>query len=267
LPDLILCDIMLPDIDGYEVYQQLHQLISANLTPFIFITALSDRDNFRYGMELGADDYLTKPFSRDELLKAIDARLKRTHTTAHIIEQRLGSVEHTLAESFRNAEKKEKHGSGSHFSESVGGVVSKKERNKYEIIHVVETNEIVGKIKQNIHKELQSNCSPEQEKFLLQLEKGIESPNLLWDNPSLFLMKFDEKYPSFFSQVDKNHPDLTRYERILFAAIFMELETHQLASLLSVSPDSVRKSRYRLKKKLGLKGSDDLSDYILSFDK
>jgi len=264
LPDLILCDIMLPDIDGYEVYQQIHQLISDNITPFIFITALSDRDNFRYGMELGADDYLTKPFTRDELLKTIGARLKRSNKTEGIIKQRVKALEKNLAE---RLQKTKNPGYSSFFSDADENMDSVNVRMKYEAFRVIETNQIVDNIKQNIYNELQSKCSPEQKKFLLNLEKRIDTPNVLWDNLSLFLMQFDEKYPSFFSKVEKKHPGLTRYERVLFAVIFLELETHQVASLLSVSPDSVRKSRYRLKKKLGLKTDDNLYDYIQLFDK
>ena len=64
LPDLILCDIMMPGMDGYEVLQKLHESDEEGHISFVFITALSDRQFFRQGMELGAHDYLTKPFTR-----------------------------------------------------------------------------------------------------------------------------------------------------------------------------------------------------------
>lgn len=76
-PDLILCDIMMPVLDGYGV---LHLLQKNNLlqnTPFIFLTAKSERSEVRKGMELGADDYITKPFGGTELLNAIEIRLKK----------------------------------------------------------------------------------------------------------------------------------------------------------------------------------------------
>jgi two-component system, OmpR family, alkaline phosphatase synthesis response regulator PhoP len=77
LPDLILCDIMMPELDGYAVLQELRQdLITARL-PLIFLTARVNRNDLRQGMELGADDYLTKPFEADELLRAIYSRLSR----------------------------------------------------------------------------------------------------------------------------------------------------------------------------------------------
>lgn len=77
-PDLILCDIMMPLMDGYEVLNQLRQNEKTKLIPFIFMTALTERSNQRLGMELGSDDYITKPYTREELLKAISTRLKKS---------------------------------------------------------------------------------------------------------------------------------------------------------------------------------------------
>ena len=76
-PDLIVCDIMMPELDGYGVLHALHRNESVKNTPFIFLTAKTERTDFRKGMELGADDYITKPFDSTELLNAIDSRLKK----------------------------------------------------------------------------------------------------------------------------------------------------------------------------------------------
>jgi diguanylate cyclase len=76
-PDLILCDVMMPDLDGYGVLTKLRQEPAMASTPFIFLTAKAAKTDFRQGMELGADDYLTKPFTRAELLGAISSRLKK----------------------------------------------------------------------------------------------------------------------------------------------------------------------------------------------
>ena len=77
-PDLILCDVMMPGFDGHEVLRRVRSDASAGLTPFIFVTARAERNDQRTGMTLGADDYLTKPFSRGELLDAVRSRLERT---------------------------------------------------------------------------------------------------------------------------------------------------------------------------------------------
>ncbi len=77
IPDLILCDLMMPNIDGYEVLKTLNSQASTATIPFIFITARTARADIRKGMNLGADDYLTKPFTRSELLSAIISRLEK----------------------------------------------------------------------------------------------------------------------------------------------------------------------------------------------
>ncbi|MET6989929.1 response regulator [Sediminicola arcticus] len=77
MPDLIICDIMMPGISGYDVLKQLNNDTSTGGIPFIFLTAKSERSDVRMGMNLGADDYLTKPFEEKELLEAIECRLKK----------------------------------------------------------------------------------------------------------------------------------------------------------------------------------------------
>lgn len=75
--DLIICDIMMPGIDGYGVLHVLHKDAKTQNIPFIFLTSKSERSDFRAAMELGADDYITKPFAGNELLHAIQSRLKK----------------------------------------------------------------------------------------------------------------------------------------------------------------------------------------------
>ena len=76
-PDLVICDIMMPVLDGYGVLQIFNQNAQLAGVPFIFLTAKTERVDLRRGMELGADDYLTKPFDKAELLSAIAGRLNR----------------------------------------------------------------------------------------------------------------------------------------------------------------------------------------------
>lgn len=78
MPDLILCDIMMPDLDGYGVLHMLGRTPETAEIPFIFLSAKAERGDVRRGMELGADDYLTKPFEESELLNAIEGRLRRS---------------------------------------------------------------------------------------------------------------------------------------------------------------------------------------------
>ncbi|MBK6754718.1 MAG: response regulator [Flavobacteriales bacterium] len=78
IPDLVLCDIMMPELDGYGVLHMLSRIPATAEVPFIFLSAKAERGDVRKGMELGADDYLTKPFEEGELLNAIEGRLKRS---------------------------------------------------------------------------------------------------------------------------------------------------------------------------------------------
>jgi len=81
-PDLILCDIMMPELDGHGVLQALQADPELSLIPFIFLTAKGEKEDLRNGMNLGADDYLTKPVGKADLLEAIDARLRRAEQQA-----------------------------------------------------------------------------------------------------------------------------------------------------------------------------------------
>src|SRR6185436_5358868 len=73
-PDLILCDVMMPELDGFSVLQALQSDPALALVPFIFLTAKGEKEDLRSGMNLGADDYLTKPVANDELIRAVQTR-------------------------------------------------------------------------------------------------------------------------------------------------------------------------------------------------
>jgi DNA-binding NarL/FixJ family response regulator len=81
-PDLILCDVMMPHLDGYGTLQALRADPQTALIPFIFLTAKGEKEDLRSGMNLGADDYLTKPVAKAELLRAVEARLRRSEQQA-----------------------------------------------------------------------------------------------------------------------------------------------------------------------------------------
>lgn len=88
LPDLILCDVTMPVLDGYGTLNILHKKPQTAEIPFIFLTARSEKTDFRYGMNLGADDYITKPFESNELLSVIELRLKKVEKNKKSIENR-----------------------------------------------------------------------------------------------------------------------------------------------------------------------------------
>ncbi len=77
-PDLILCDVMMPELDGYGVLNILSSKAQTSDIPFVFLTAKTEKSDMRRGMNLGADDYITKPYYKDELLKVIELRLQKS---------------------------------------------------------------------------------------------------------------------------------------------------------------------------------------------
>lgn len=86
-PDLIICDIMMPELDGYGVLHMLSKHPETAGIPFIFLTAKAEKNDFRKGMAMGADDYLTKPFDDIELLDAVEIRLKKAEALKKEFEQ------------------------------------------------------------------------------------------------------------------------------------------------------------------------------------
>lgn len=76
-PDIVLCDIMLSDISGYKIFKEIKKVETKKSPVFIFLTAKSQRDEIRKGMELGADDYITKPFTYEELIKSIKTQIAK----------------------------------------------------------------------------------------------------------------------------------------------------------------------------------------------
>jgi len=99
LPDIILCDIMMPELDGYGVLYLLQKNPQTANIPFIFITAKAERADMRKGMEMGADDYLTKPFDDVELFNAIESRLKKRNKPAGF--RAVGGDKESLFESLK----------------------------------------------------------------------------------------------------------------------------------------------------------------------
>lgn len=77
-PDIVVCDIMMPELDGYGVLKALAEVETTKYIPFIFLSAKTERSDVRKGMNLGADDYITKPFTEDELINAIESRMAKT---------------------------------------------------------------------------------------------------------------------------------------------------------------------------------------------
>ena len=95
-PDLIICDVNMPGLDGYTVLLALRKIEQTATVPFIFLTGVADKVNVRRGMELGADDYLTKPFTQKELKAAVSARLEKQAEVQRQTDRRLDELRGSL---------------------------------------------------------------------------------------------------------------------------------------------------------------------------
>jgi DNA-binding NarL/FixJ family response regulator len=92
-PDLVICDVMMPELDGYGVLQQLRQHKATANVPFIFLTAKGEKTDLRAGMNLGADDYLTKPVAKADLLGTIAARLERQRAHEQTLQEHIDNID------------------------------------------------------------------------------------------------------------------------------------------------------------------------------
>ena len=97
-PDIVICDIMMPEVDGYGVLESLSQDRDTMHIPFIFLSAKTEHKEIRKGMDMGADDYLTKPFEEEELLSAIESRLAKANILSKINENTGKKAEGELTE-------------------------------------------------------------------------------------------------------------------------------------------------------------------------
>ena len=89
LPDLIICDIEMPKMNGYEVFKNLEKIPSTASVPFIFLTAKAQVEDFKTGLKLGVDDYITKPLDLDDLMASISKRLSKHEKLLEIHESKL----------------------------------------------------------------------------------------------------------------------------------------------------------------------------------
>lgn len=97
-PDLIICDVTMPHLDGFGVLLEVHSNPATTQIPFIFVTARATHDDIRHGMTLGADDYITKPFTRLQLLEAIRIRLEKRAVREQVYQEELVQLQNALTQ-------------------------------------------------------------------------------------------------------------------------------------------------------------------------
>ena len=269
-PDLILCDIMMPLMKGTDVLKNLMQSESGRHIPFIFITALNERHDIRSGMESGADDYLVKPFSISELLGSVKSRIdKFNNQTAHLqsivlktkkqLSKQITVLKEKIIVQNNDAElarldkqiQSNNQGPRDGLAESLQAIEAANKLNN--IDKIVKKKMISTQTGQNV------------DQFFVKLYNEIHKQSQIATNWGNFQLKFIQIYPHFNQNLLSRFPHLKQHDITLASAIGMNLSTPQIASLLNINLDSVRKGKYRLKKAMGLQKQERLSDIVHSF--
>lgn len=268
-PNLILCDIMMPGSDGFEVLQKLKDHDGQILFPFIFISALEDRKNVREGMELGADDYLVKPFSIDELLKAVSVRLEKHRSIEFRIRSGIDQIEAELKSGIAELENEievQKNLLNEVTSEMdlIAGLLTLKEDQLMkDALRTIEINTTLMQMSAQLTNALQkSGLSEEQHKILTSLRNRLINKTVLLNNQTIFQLKFDQLHPNFKTCLMLKYPDLKKQDLVLLSTTYLHLDTFQQGIILGITSESVRKKRYRLKFKMGLNKNGELADAI-----
>ena len=212
-PDLIICDIMMPVLDGHGALHMLSKNEETASIPFIFLTAKAERSDFRKGMEMGADDYLTKPFDDVELMNAIESRLKKNEILKKEFSKNIQGINDFINEA-KGIESLKK------LSEEREVRIYKKKDDIYNEGNYPKGVYFVSKGKVKIYqtsesgKELITELHKEGDFFgyvsLLQDEKYTSSASALEDSEIYMLPKED-----FFSLIYKNAEVSRRFIEIL----------------------------------------------------
>jgi len=270
-PEIILCDILMPGIDGFEVLEELKNYINSFSIPFIYITALAERQDVRHGMDLGADDYLTKPFTRDEFLNTINSRLEKRFQLALSISRSVDQIEQELNEKLNllTTELSLQKKTLLLISDLNQKLNKELEEKKIELLKsagdIIEINNKLSDFKKVITAELQKeNIMDEQKNMFLDLKRRLSRKSIFVNNLTIFQIQFNQANPQFIPRFMQQLPNMTQHEVTFVSALIMGLNNNQIANLLNITVDSVRKSKFRLKKKIGLGSESNLLEYLHS---
>lgn len=269
-PDLILCDIMMPEMNGTDVLKNLMQSEDTRHLPFIFITALGERTDVRKGLDLGADDYLIKPFSVKELLGSVNSRLKKSELVQKRLQASVTATKNDLVKQLSQLKDKivEQNNDLDLLRLEKLGVppTSNPPEPISETLKVIDSVNKFHNIEKIVNKELRNKQLPKEiEKLFITVRNEIHKQSNLINNWAMFQLKFNQVCPQFYENLQGHFPNLKQSEIALASSIAMNLSTLQIASLLNITPASVRKNKYRLKKKLGLQKDDNLKAILYSF--
>jgi DNA-binding response OmpR family regulator len=224
--DLILLDIMMPAMDGFEVCSEIRKKNNYAHVPIIFLTARTDQESILKGFEMGAVDYVTKPFSEKELLVRIETHLD-LKKTREALEQELIFKQKVMTENALYI--RQRNELGNSLIEDL------------KTINRQTRNEFSDKILSAISK-------------LRSLIKGQEIKE--------FELRFEEEHKLFRQKIISIHPDLTPNEIKLCTFLRLNMASKEISEITGQSVRALETARSRMRKKLGLTRSDNLVQYL-----
>ena len=224
--DLILLDIMMPGMDGFEVCEVLKSMENTNEIPIIFLTARTDQDSILKGFEIGGVDYVTKPFNEKELLVRIRTHLDLKHT--------------------RDALRSELEFKKRMMTENALFITRRTELG----------NSIISDLRQ-INKETHNEYSDRILTAVSKLKNLIQGQD--WKE---FEIRFEEEHGKFRENLIMMHPDLTPNEIKLCTFLRLDMSSKEISEITQQSVRALETARSRMRKKLGLERSDNLVQYL-----
>lgn len=224
--DLVLLDVMMPGMDGFEVCTELYKMESYRNTPIIFLTARTDQDSIIRGFEIGGVDYVTKPFNEQELLVRINTHLDLKHTR-DALESELNFKKKTMIENALYIKRRSELG-----------------------------NSIIDDLK-TINKETQSQYSDKIISAISKLKNLIKGQE--WKE---FELRFEEEYSRFKEIITARHNNLTPNEVKLCTFLRLNMSSKEISEITGQSVRALETARSRMRKKLGLSRSDNLVQYL-----
>ena len=233
-PDLIICDIMMPVLDGYGVIHLLAKNQDTAAIPFIFLTAKTERSDFRKGMEMGADDYITKPFDDVELLRAVESRLKKSELLKMEFSNNVEGL-NTFFDNVKNIEELKKLSNDRRIKHFKKKELIFSEGNSPNYLYFLSKGKIKTYKSHEYGKEFITNLYKEGDFFgyvaLLEDKPFAESAEALEDSDVCLIPKED-----FYSLIYNNAAVMKRFIKILSDNIIEKEE-----QLVNLAYSSVRK--------------------------
>lgn len=270
-PDLILCDIMMPKMNGYDFFKTIQQIKSIAAIPFIFITAKGEREDIRTGMQLGADDYIAKPFDLNDLLMAINTRLQKVERIQQVSDEKFFTlVDNPLMGVFVCSENKFEFVNdtfakifglkkSAYLEITFANLISEKEKEfVLEKIH-----RCFKKIHNNLH--ITFEAFTENKKAVkIEMYAGIVNYNgadCLVGNVAQ--INRGKSKPHFSISKDKSAELISKKELNILAMVCQGLSTNEISEHLGRSKRTIETQRASLLMKAGVKNTAELVMYAI----